>query len=460
MTFRTSASSVTNSGAHCRPLSRLRKGVSTGLAAGTFLTLAACSGGGSSSVPGVGGIPGVSEGPGAHDVGLILPLTGRNAAYGTRMRDAAKLALSAKGSPALDVHDTNAPGGAEQAARDALARGDAILLGPLTATETSAAAPLAVNAGKPELAFTSDSTQARPGVWVMGLTPEQQVRRMVDAARATGRRTFAAFLPDNAFGHAMGDGLARACRDAGLKDPQIVFHTMDAQNIDDGLKTLSAIETRQPAAPPAVDVPTGPSAIDPTGEAAPNAATPDVTPPTLSPTAGAPAGAAVPAAQAVPVPPPPFDALVLADTGLELGRVITALQADHVDSSQVQIMGPALWKAFDGKLGALHGAWYAASDAHDRMGYVAQYRALYKQAPSPVTDFAYDAAALAGSLIRQGGVTTDALTRPDGYMGVDGLFRLRPDGHVTRALAIYQIQRGGGARIVVPASRDVAIRPS
>lgn len=459
MTFRTSASSVTNSGAHCRPLSRLRKGVSTGLAAGTFLTLAACSGGGSSSVPGVGGVPGVSEGPGAHDVGLILPLTGRNAAYGLRMRDAAKLALSAKGSPALDVHDTNAPGGAEQAARDALSRGDAILLGPLTATETSAAAPLAVNAGKAELAFTSDSTQARPGVWVMGLTPEQQVRRMVDAARATGRRTFAAFLPDNAFGHAMGDGLARACRDAGLKEPQIVFHTMDTQNIDDGLKTLSAIETRQPAAPaPApTDVPAGPSAIDPTGETAPNpagtaetGATPPATP-TATP---------APAPQAVPVPPPPFDALVLADTGLELGRVITALQADHIDSSQVQFMGPALWKAFDGKLGALHGAWYAAPDAHDRMGYVAQYRALYRQAPSPVTDFAYDAAALAGSLIRQGGVTTQALTRPDGYMGVDGLFRLRPDGHVTRALAIYQIQRGGGARIVVPASRDVAIRPS
>jgi len=431
-------------------LSRLRKGVSTGLAAGTFLTLAACSGGGSSSVPGVGGIPGVSEGPGAHDVGLILPLTGRNASYGTRMRDAAKLALSAKGSPALDVHDTNGPGGTEQAVRDALTRGDAILLGPLTATETAAAAPLAINAGKSELAFTSDSTQARPGVWVMGLTPEQQVRRMVDAARATGRKTFAAFLPDNAFGHAMGDGLARACRDAGLKDPQIVFHTMDAQNIDDGLKALSAIETRQPAAPVVAETPSGPSAIDPTGEATPDAAAP----------AGTPSPATTPAAQPAPIPPPPFDALVLADTGLELGRVITALQADHIDSSQVQIMGPALWKAFDGKLGALHGAWYAAPDAHDRLGYVAQYRALYKQAPSPVSDFAYDAAALAGSLIRQGGVTVDALTRPDGYMGVDGLFRLRPDGHVTRALAIYQIQRGGGARIVVPASRDVAIRPS
>ena len=430
-------------------MSRLRKGVSTGLAAGTFLTLTACSGGGSSLIPGVGGIPGSSQAPGAHDVGLILPLTGRYGAIGGRMRDAAKLALSAQGSPALDIHDSNAAGGAAQAAHDALSRGDAMILGPLTATETAAVAPLAVEADKPVLAFTSDSTQARPGVWVMGLTPEQQVRRMVDAARATGRKTFAAFLPDNALGHAMAEGLQRACRDDGLNEPKIVFHAMDAQSIDDGLKGLSDIANRQPPAP-VPTVPSGPSAVDPTAEAAPDSAT-AATPAQATPSQ--------PVA-APPVPPPPFDALVLADTGMELGHIITALRDDHIDASQVQIMGPALWKAFDGKLSALHGAWYAAPDAKDRNGYVGQYKAVYKQAPSPVTDFAYDAAALAGSLMKQGGPTTAALTRADGYMGVDGLFRLRPDGHVTRALAIYQIQRGGGARIIVPASRDIAARPS
>ncbi|MFT8366586.1 MAG: penicillin-binding protein activator [Gluconobacter cerinus] len=426
-------------------MSRLRKGVSTGLAAGTFLTLAACSGGNSSLTSGVGGIPGSGQAPGAHDVGLILPLTGRYGAIGARMRDAAKLALSSQGSPVLDVHDSNSAGGAAQAAHDALTRGDAMLLGPLTATETAALAPLAVEAGKPVLAFTSDSTQARPGVWVMGLTPEQQVRRMVDAARATGRKNFAAFLPDSALGHAMAEGLQRACRDDGLKDPQIVFHSMDAQTIDDGLKSLSDIANRQPPAP-VVSTPTGPSAVDPTADSPADSTTPAQPP-------------ATPVAAPV-VPPPPFDALLLADTGVELGRIITALHADQVTSDQVQIMGPALWKAFDGKLSALHGAWYAAPDAKDRNGYVAQYKAVYHQAPSPVTDFAYDAAALAGNLMKQGGPTVQALTRPDGYMGVDGLFRLRADGHVTRALAIFQIQRGGGARIVVPASRDIAVRPS
>ncbi|MEJ5154900.1 penicillin-binding protein activator [Gluconobacter wancherniae] len=448
MVSRTSASSVAFVGTYSGSMARLRKGARISVAAGALATLAACAGGNTPPGPGVNGVPGsINSANASHDVGLILPLTGRNAVIGARMRDAAVLALSSHGSPKLDIHDSNGPGGSLQAVNDAVAHGDAILLGPLTATDTAMVSPVALNAGLPELAFTSDSGNARPGVWVLGLTPEQQVRRMIDAARATGRKTFAAFLPDNALGHATGDGLVRACQDAGLAVPQVVYHSADPQSIVSGLKTLSAIDTRMPATAPVVAPPVadGPSAIDPVAEAPPAA------PVSAAPAAPAPA---------VAVPPPPFDGLVLADTGLALAQVIAELKADHIDASNVQIMGPALWKAFDGKLGALHGAWYAAPDARDRNGYVAQYRAVYHQPPSPVTDLSYDAAALSGALIKQGGVTAQGLTRADGFMGVDGLFRLLPDGHVTRALAIFQIQPGGGARIVVPASREIAVRPS
>ncbi|QDH17650.1 penicillin-binding protein activator [Swingsia samuiensis] len=449
----------------------IRKGVSAGFATGAIFTLAACSSfGGGSASPDVGnGQVGQASLPGAHDVGLIIPLTGRYAPIGMRMRDAAKLALAKQGSPALDVHDSNAAGGAAKAAEDAISRGDAILLGPLTATDTSVVAPLAINAGTPELAFTSDTTLARPGVWVMGLTPEQQVRRMVDAAKAIGKTSFAAFLPDNPLGHAMAEGLQRACSDAGLKEPQIAFHATDGKDIDDGLKTLSAIADRQQTTPSTPAVPdasssapsTGPSAIDPTAEISSNIgkdATASIPPAGTPSTSGT--NAVSPPKATTKTAPPPFDALVLADTGLQLGKVIKALQADHINSTQVQIMGPALWKAFDGKLGALHGAWYTAPDSQSRNGYVAQYKAVYHQSPSPVTDFAYDSAALAGVVMAQGAPTQSALTRSDGYMGVDGLFRLRADGHVTRGLAVFQIQRGGGAHIIVPASREIGSHPS
>ena len=43
-----------------------------------------------------------------------------------------------------------------------------------------------------------------------------------------------------------------------------------------------------------------------------------------------------------------------------------------------------------------------------------------------------------------------ALSRPEGFAGVDGVFALRPDGTVRRGLAVFAIHRGGPA-VIEPA---------
>ena len=42
------------------------------------------------------------------------------------------------------------------------------------------------------------------------------------------------------------------------------------------------------------------------------------------------------------------------------------------------------------------------------------------------------------------------LTNPNGYAGVDGIFRFRPDGLVQRGLAVLEVHRGAGT-VVDPA---------
>jgi branched-chain amino acid transport system substrate-binding protein len=60
------------------------------------------------------------------------------------MLQAAQIALAAPGSPQLDPKDTRGtPDGAAAAARDAVAGGAGLLLGPLTSAETAAVAPIA-----------------------------------------------------------------------------------------------------------------------------------------------------------------------------------------------------------------------------------------------------------------------------------------------------------------------------
>jgi hypothetical protein len=59
-------------------------------------------------------------------------------------------------------------------------------------------------------------------------------------------------------------------------------------------------------------------------------------------------------------------------------------------------------------------------------------------------------------LASQNDYSANALTRQEGFTGVDGAMSLLPDGHVRRALAVFQINRGGGASIVSQAPQDVS----
>lgn len=402
------------------------------------------------------------EGGGHHaphagrNVGVLLPLSGANARLGQEMLTATRMAMNTPTAPPLDVHDTAAPGGnAATAAQAAIKAGDGLILGPLTMDETAQTAPVATAAGVPVLAFTSDTSVAQPGVWTLGIAPEQQVRRMVLAARQQGRQHFAAFLPDNRLGHALGQALQQVCTENGLQSPQIMFHDSTQEAITANLKTLSAYDSRAAAVPqpdPVVQPP-----VAPTPEAVPDSATIDPANPDGAPQAPTPVPETATAPAATPdFPAPPFDALLLGDTGLQLGMIINALALAHVDNTHVQIMGPGLWSAFATKLGALQGAWYAAPDPATRQAFVQQFMANYHHMPTPLADLTYDAAALVKALDQNrpagsaNGYSVQALTRPDGFGGVDGAFGFLENGRTRRDLAVFQILPNGGGRIVIP----------
>nr|WP_231869511.1 penicillin-binding protein activator [Acetobacter malorum] len=426
--------------------------------------------------------PGAATGPQApkaatsHKIGVLLPLTGPNAALGHELLAGAQLALAENGTSTapgqasalqMDVHDTAAVGGASAAATAAAEAGDGIILGPLTAVDTAAAAPAAQSASMPVLAFTSDVGQARNGVWVMGITPEDQVERLVATARQEGRHRFAAFLPDNPLGHALGNGLLASCRDQGLMSPTIVYHTGSQASITQMMRELSSYDTRRAEAQP--DGNASAPASTPAAPATGSTDTADKTLPSdlaaalkggsdTSATASADSAAQTPA---VPkLAPPPFDALLLGDTGLGLKNVIGALADSQVSSANVRIMGPGLWAAFATKLGALKGAWYAAPDPSSRQSFASRFMARNHHMPRPLADLSYDAAKVATTVARvaPNGYPADVLTRSEGFAGVDGPFTLLPDGRTRRALGVFEVlDNGVGAKLLVPATTKSAV---
>ena len=370
--------------------------------------------------------------PMGNRVVLLAPMTGPNAERGLALSQAAQLALAEPGSPPLDVIDTaGTPDGARAAAAKAIAGGAGMIIGPLTAPETRAASGPASEAGVPMLAFTSDDTVARPGVWTLGLTPSQQVRRMVLALIAQNKTRFAALLPNNDYGRVMGDALRQALPPTATADIRMVDDN-NVQAAAEAVKEMSDYEHRRGPVEAKLRAAINKRNAEGRKEAA-----------ELRRTA---------------IPPPPIDALLLASTGDQLDVLNSMLTYYDVGPAEVRTLGPALWANMAARgTGNMADAWFAAPDPAARSDFDARYTAKYTTPAPGLADLAYDAAAIARVLTTNGGISIPSLTRPEGFAGVDGVLGLLPDGHVRRGLAVFEIQRGGSdPQIVDPAPDNLA----
>src|ERR1700690_3477507 len=178
--------------------------------------LAACSGVQQSlssfsspfSSPGPAGPPQLPQtvGNGGVKVGLILPLSaaGNAAVAAQSMKNAAEMALAEFQNPNIQLlikDDGGSPQGAQQGTQQALDEGAEIILGPLFALSVPATAQSTRARGISVIAFSTDSSVAGRGVYLLSFLPESDVNRIVEYAASIGKRSFAALLPDNAYGN-------------------------------------------------------------------------------------------------------------------------------------------------------------------------------------------------------------------------------------------------------------------
>jgi hypothetical protein len=265
------------------------------------------------------------------------------------------------------------------------------------------------------LAFTNDDSVAAPGIWPLGITPGQQVQRVMQAAAGGGHTAVAALLPDNVFGHSLGAAIQAQ---PGGTSAAITFYESGFSGLNDAVRSLSDFADRGE------------------GLMAQIKAAQD-----LNTAAGR---AQALALQHQPIPPPSFNALFIG-TGEpdELAEIATLLPYYSVPAPPVQLLGPALWAnvaAAMASKGVYIGAIYAAPDPAAAASFDAKYQGAYGSAPPAIADVAFDAAAIAKVAA---GAGSGALTDPAGFTGTDGVLQLQPDGHVARGLAVFQVESGG-----------------
>lgn len=369
--------------------------------------------------------PAVLPPSGPPKVALLVPLSGRAAEVGKGLRNAAEMALFeiADSSFALAFYDTGSTrNGAVQAAERALAEGARMIIGPLFGTSAQAVGPVAAAARVPVLTFSNDRSVAGGGVWVFGLLPSQQVDRVVRYAAARGFSRIGALAPENAYGSTAIQAARASASETGATVDRVALYRPAAEDLNDLVKRFADYDIRR------AELERQRADLKARGGEVAKSALRRLE--TLD-TAG----------------PYPYDAVLVPAGGQELRNLAPLMAYYDIDPVEVKYLGTALWAERGlGREPTLVGGWYAAPAPAARVGFESRYRALFDTTPPGLASLAYDAVALAAVLARapEGAVYDAAsLTQESGFAGVDGLFRLLPDGSNERGLAVLRVTRDG-----------------
>lgn len=370
---------------------------------------------------------------GAVKVGLLLPLSGRHARLGETLSNAAQLAVFdvADDRFTLLVKDTGGtPLGAQQAARDAIAEGARLLIGPVFANSVSGAAGEARPYGINVISFSNDRSVAGDGVFVLGLAPETQVERIVGFSRAQGLERIAVLAPRTPYGESVVAAARAATIRYGSQLARIGFYDPEAADVSAEVRQFADYDERHRAL---LAQRQALAARD--DEAAKRALKRLDGLDTLG--------------------PPEFDAVLVPESGKRILTVAPMLAYFDVDPAEVRFLGTSAWED-PGLLRepTLQGGWFPVPQRELWLNFAARYRDTFDATPTRIAGLAYDATALAAVLAqralaagREPRFGADELTQTSGFAGINGLFRLRPDGTNERSLAVMTIENGGFATV-------------
>jgi branched-chain amino acid transport system substrate-binding protein len=377
----------------------------------SLLALAGCTGpsfdfpsfGGPTPPPVNTGGPTIGSGP--VRVAMLLPLTGDPSLtdVGISMQNGAQVAMDFVASNpnmtdniTISIKDTGPDaGGAAAAAQQAVQEGSALILGPLKADQVTAAGSVAKTAGIPLIGFSNNSGAAQPGVFLLNVLPESEVRRSLSYAKANGKRAFAGIFPNNSFGQIQQAAFQQAASDLGLR---IVANSTFGSE-DEARAVVNQLA------------------------------------PTLL------------AGQ--------VDSLFIPDraTAPSLGAMLVDAK---VPPGGIQILGSADWNGDTAILSSpyLGGSLYPAVDDKGFQAILPQYQQRFGGTPHPFVTIAYTAVILANvSSLSMGTPKYDRaiLTSAGGFNGRDGVFKFNADGTSQYALVIKKI--ANGVAVVVDQAR-------
>ena len=339
-------------------------------------------------------------------VAMLLPVSsaqGGDATIARSLENAARLAATELTNVTIEITVYDTAGQAAQAAavaREAVAAGADVIVGPLRSDSAAAVGVAVANSNVNVLSFSNNTEIAGGNVFVLGHTFQNTAARVVSYAAAQGRNRIVVAHAQNLAGEVARDAVLRAAQASSATVVRAVPYEFSQNGVIAAVpQIMSAVRGD------------GANALMLTSDSA---------------------GAL------------PFFAQLLPENGL--------------DTDVVQMLGLTRWDTPPQtlELSGLQGGWFAVPDPQAAADFNARYQATYGTPPHILGALGYDAIRAVGETAAASGRLGAAdLTASAGFLGANGVFRLLTDGTNQRAMAIAQVTQNQVA-VIDPAPRRLS----
>jgi len=286
----------------------------------------------------------------------------------------------------ITVYNTAAdPAQAATVARQAVQQGARVIVGPLRSDAAAAVGVAVSNSNIAVLSFSNNTEIAGGNVFVLGHTFDNTAARIASYAARQGRNRVAILHAQNLAGEVARDAVQQAVAATGGTVAGVVSYEFSQQGVVQAL----------------------PEVMDTIRSSDANGL------------------------------------VITAEASAALPLFAQLLPENGLDTEEVRVMGLTRWDVPSQtlELSGLQGGWFALPDPDANAAFNARYAAAYGDAPHVLAPIAYDAMrAIAETAAEAGGLGVAELTASSGFAGANGVFRLRADGTVERAMAIAQVQ--------------------
>jgi ABC-type branched-subunit amino acid transport system substrate-binding protein len=343
-----------------------------------------------------------------YKVALFLPLESKSTPIkqvSTSLLNAARLAQQEVNNQNMDliiyaIGDNNDT--IITAAQRAVTDKVDLIIGPLLSPSVVTARQYTEPAGIPMLALSSDQTSVSGGFsYLLSYLPEQNVANIVNYAASQGHQKYGLFASNTPYGKRASDTFIQEVTVRKGVVTNAVYFNENAPDFYEKTKEISETEIRSTDATPTS-----------------------------------------------------WTSILLPDRASLIMQTLPLFSRHNINFNKILILGTGIWD--DPRIleiEELNNAVFAAPNQQTLKIFEGRYQTAYKEKPTLIASLAYDAVALASGLIRQypnAPFSIDNLTNPNGFTGVGGIFRFRPDGLSERGLSILRIQNKK-FNVVIPA---------